>query len=286
MTYERHNDLYVPEQFPNHDPNQPSIVLYGGGAFGIGYEAGILDELRQRGVDFSGATMLGTSAGSWVAAMMATGVEFNDVAGMDQIDLFNYEQDYLKGYAREVFGTMRADNVNATAVRFPTRQDPRFRLEILNGGEYDLADVVTPSSSVPGLWSPANVAGDRYWDGGAGGSVGYADKAPRSHTLLAVAALSQHLKVPLGPLKFPAGWALEMKSHQELGSWKRQHGGKVIYIRPNREISGLAKSTKDIFDFKLAEDVYYMAREQMAGLLADKNRSIGALALDMCQKPA
>lgn len=272
MNFEHENGLYLPSELSEQEMNQPelpSVVLYGGGVYGIGYKAGVMDEIRSRGIDLSQAYMLGTSAGSWVASMMATGVEFDDVKDMGQIKLRNYQQDYLYGYAQEVFGDARADNVNGTATRLPSVRHPKPQMKIMNGGEVDLARIAAASSSVPGLWSPANVNGERYWDGAVGGSGGYADRAPKSHTLLAVNALAQHLKFPLGPVKVPAGWALEAKALHEVRKWRRQHGGEVIYIRPNQEISNMAKDFKSIFDFELAKDVYFMAREQVTELLDD-----------------
>lgn len=291
MKYERQSGLYVPgdasEQLVNpHNEELPSVVLYGGGVFGIGYKAGVLDELGDRGVNLRGAYMLGTSAGSWVAAMVETGVQFDDVAGKEQIKLRHYERDYLYGYAREIFGDARADNVHASAFRLPSRENKRPGLEILNGGEHDLARIATASSTVPGIWAPATVEGKRYLDGAVGGSGGYADRAPRSHTLLAVNALAQHLKFPLGPLKFPIGWGLEAKAGHEVRKWQKQHGGETIYIRPNKEISDLATDFKSIFDFRLAEEVYGRARNQIADLLENEQedpklielqRKLGAL---------
>ena len=49
-------------------------VFGGGGLFGIGYALGILDGLKEQGLDLSGSPMLGTSAGSWAASAVAFGV--------------------------------------------------------------------------------------------------------------------------------------------------------------------------------------------------------------------
>lgn len=258
--------------------NKPFFVLYGGGPFAIGYEAGVLDELKDRGVDISDADFLGTSAGSWVSGFQAAGVEFDDVANMEQIKMFNFKPDYLRGYAREVFGDKRADNINATAVRFPTFRNRKFNLQVMNGGDYDLADIVSASSSVPGVFSPARVEGGVYWDGGAGGSVGYAHIAPEADTLVAVSALAQHLQPPVGPLGRMVGPALEFKTKRELATWQHKFGGEVLHIRPNREINSMVKSPKDIFDFEIAKDVYWMAREQASELIRTRE-GIAKLAL-------
>ncbi|MSZ81056.1 MAG: patatin-like phospholipase family protein, partial [Actinobacteria bacterium] len=54
-------------------------VFGGGGLFGIGYALGVIDGLRERGIDLTGCPMLGTSAGSWAAAATALSVPFDDL---------------------------------------------------------------------------------------------------------------------------------------------------------------------------------------------------------------
>lgn len=252
------------------------LVLEGGGPFGIGYEAGILDEFRERGADPNGIHALGTSAGSWVASMMATGKTFDDVASQKQIKLGNQTPNYMLGYARDIFGDERSEYVNATASRLTL---PKPQLEVFNGAEHDLAHMVTMSSSVPFLFAPARYEDNLYWDGAvAGASAGYANLAPKADTLICIAALAGHLNAP-GPFKYVAGRALEQKTRHELGRWKKQNpDSNIIYIRPNREISELVRTPKDIFDFEIAKDVYWMAREQSAELIATR-KSIADLAL-------
>lgn len=262
-----------------NDQNLPNfLVLEGGAAFGIGYEFGILDEFRHRGVDFSDTHMLGTSAGSWVAGAIATKLTFEDVANQPQIELFNQTPNYMRGYAQEIFGDSHAENVNATATELPSMQ-----LHIRNGGDHELADLVAPSSAVPGLFFPAAASGRLWWDGAVSRlSMGYAHEAPRAQKLIAISALSGHLSVPLGPISNAPGKILEAKSRHDLGRWQKQNpDGKVIYVRPNRAISGMVKKPQDLFDFDIARDVYWMAREQAAGLIEGPNRreSIAALAL-------
>jgi predicted acylesterase/phospholipase RssA len=243
------------------------IVAEGGGAFGIGVEAGWLDEFRYRGARPRGIHGLGTSAGSWVLSMMETGVQFDDVADKKQIKLFNQDSDYMLGYARDVFGEARSGYVNTTASEIRAGLP---KLEIWNGAEHDLAHMVTMSSSVPVIFAPARYNDRRYWDGAvAGVSAGYAHMAPRANKLIALSALSTHLKMPLpGPFQGIAGQVLEKKTRLELWRWQRQNpDSEVIYIKPNRETSALVETPKDIFSFKVAKEAYWMAREQVANLL-------------------
>ena len=52
----------------NYNPELPSLVLGGGGPFGIAFEYGIYESLRDAGIDLHDAQMLGTSSGSWGAS--------------------------------------------------------------------------------------------------------------------------------------------------------------------------------------------------------------------------
>lgn len=263
------------------------VVLEGGAAFGIGYEFGILDEFRDQGADFSDAHMLGTSAGSWVASAMAKRLQFEQVADQPQIKLFNQKPNYMRGYAKELFGDTHADNVNATATELPT-----LHLKIRNGGDHQLADLVAPSSAVPGLFFPAIASNRLWWDGAVARlSAGYAHMAPRADTLLVVSALSSHLKMPLGRLADIPGQVLETKSLHDMSRWQsRNPEGKVIRIRPNRAISGIVKNPKDLFDFDIARDVYWMAREQAAEMMDKESphyrESIASFAIRNTQLPA
>lgn len=243
------------------------LVAEGGGAFGIGVEAGWMDEFRARGAKPEGLHGLGTSAGSWVLAMGAAGKQFEDIAGKEQIKLFNPELHYMRGYAKEIFGDARSEFVNATGslIRFGMPE-----LHVFHGRDHDLADMVTMSSSVPFAFMPAVYESRLYWDGAvAGVSAGYAHEAPRAKKLIALSALSTHLKVPvLGPLQGVAGKVLELKTDHELKRWQKQNpGSEVIHLKPNREIGSMVRTPRDVFNFRIGEEAYWMARGQMADLL-------------------
>jgi hypothetical protein len=228
---------------------------------------------------------------------MMQNLQFKDVAGKKQIRLFNYEdEDYMLGYARELFGDARSERLNVTATHFPS-----FRTEVFNCGEGEegisIADAVTRTSSVPVIFPPAKGQDERggLWVDGAAGrfpSAGYAHWAPRADTLVCISALSMHMKAPLpGPLQHAVGWGLEKKTRLELHRWKKRNPmGKVIFIRPNEEI-GKMITAKTIFDFRAGEEVYHMARTQMADLIDgsdERNRkpreSIANWAIQLCSR--
>lgn len=243
--------------------NLPSIVLGGGGAFGIGYESGILDEFREKGAVFQDAQVLGTSAGAWVGGFIGMAKKYDDVATKLRIvKAPNRKPGYLQELTREVFGDDRAANVSAVALQLPARGARRPRAVKLNGGDHDLADIVAASSAVPGIFHSVRIGDHRYWDGGVR-SIVSADLAPRSHTVLAVAAMTQHFVPPVGPV-------LELQLHHELKRWEKNNQGKVIYIRPNRAIGEIVHSFKDCFSVEIGKRAYEMARYQAADLIENR----------------
>lgn len=253
--------------------NLPSIVLGGGGAFGIGYESGILDEFREKGAVFQDAQVLGTSAGAWVGGFIGMAKTYDDVATkLKIVKAPNRKPGYLQELTREVFADDRAANVSAVALQLPAKGARRPRAVKLNGGDYDLADIVAASSAVPGIFHSVQIGEHKYWDGGVR-SIVSADLAPRSHTVLAVAAMTQHFMPPVGPV-------LEMQLQRELKKWAENHGGKVVYIRPNRAIGELVNSVKDCFSIEIGKRAYEMARHQAADLI-DNRESIASVLESM-----
>jgi NTE family protein len=67
---------------PRNDSPTRAVVLGGGGAVGVGWQAGLLTGLRQAGVNLAGAeAVLGTSAGALVGALLASGRDVADAIG-------------------------------------------------------------------------------------------------------------------------------------------------------------------------------------------------------------
>lgn len=273
------------------NPNLPAIVLGGGGTFGMGVEAGYLDEFKERGADFRDAQIIGTSAGSWVGGFVAKQKTFHEITSkVKKVKAPNREPNYLRDIAREIFDDERASNVTAMAVRMPMRRGELPRMEMLNGGEYDLADIVAASSSVPGLFAKHRINDRYYYDGGMR-SMASVNLAPKSHKLLAIAALGGNLgedirfqigrhKVSPGPFGKVAGYALEKWFEFEMGQWKRHHGGELVFIRPNKEINALVSDWRDCFSVEVGKRAYELARYHAAELI-DRRESIARLVEEM-----
>ena len=218
------------QQQPGHVPTVPpgapgtladvatkrALVLAGGGLAGIGWETGIL-----RGIaDESPGTaktlldldvLVGTSAGSTVAAQLSSGLgldvvfdrqtaaastELNPGVGFDEItELFvtamltpnTTKAEKLRKIGAVALSTRTVTEAvrrNVIARRLPSHDWPDRVLRIsaidTATGELvmfdrtsgvDLVDAVAASCAVPGVWPPVTIGERRYMDGGIGSSV-------------------------------------------------------------------------------------------------------------------
>lgn len=249
--------LTVADTQPQPVRAQPrlSAAFGGGGPFGIAYGLGVVDALRECGVVFEGAPLLGTSAGSWVAACLATGIGHEELRQVPPPRVPNWRRGLLAGIARSVFGAARSDLVTASAVRLPA-----IGRVLLSGGDHDLADLVAASSAVPGLFAPAPVGRAFYVDGGVRSLVS-ADRARPADHLLVVAPIA-------GPMFGPGGRSMEAMLRTELRRWRRRTGGATHLIRPNARIAALTRHPLELFDREKSLEVYPMAQAQVFQLLA------------------
>jgi NTE family protein len=236
----------------------PVTAVYGGGGvFGIAYGLGVAHGLQEAGIRLEQCQAIGTSAGSWVASCLATGVGVDVLLAHPPVRVPNVRPGWLHGVASELFGDACDPRVRASAVRIP-----RFGRRLLDGAEHRLADLVAASSSVPGLFAPHLVRGVPYVDGGLRSMVS-ADQAPAADHLLVVAPVA-------GPLLGLGGRALARHAFTEVRRWEERTGGRAHVIRPNRAIAALARSPQHLFDVSRGPDVYALAREQAAHLFATR----------------
>ncbi|MGH9185535.1 MAG: patatin-like phospholipase family protein, partial [Acidimicrobiales bacterium] len=227
-------------------PRPPlALALGGGGMFGIAYGLGVVHGLRDGGVDVEGAPALGTSAGSWVASALATGVDFEAFDALPAPRVPNLRPGLLAGLAQDLFGDARSPLVRATAVSLSAG-----RRRVLSGRRYRLVDLIAASSAVPGVFAPHLIEGEPFVDGGLRSGTA-ADRAQGADHLIVVAPLSR-------AVLFPVGRASDLLIATEARGWRRRHpGGIVTVIRPNREIAGMAGANPmRLFDASAAKVVY------------------------------
>ncbi len=193
-----------------------ALVLGGGGVTGVAWEIGLLAGLAEVGVDLSGELpgadlVIGTSAGSVVATMVAAGVDLEkmyaaQLAGSSSEIAAKIGVGVLLRWvwanvgrrdaqrARARIGAMalaastvsEADRRAVIEQRLPVHEWPARRLLVTavdaRSGEFvvfdrdsgvSLVDAVGASCAVPGVWPPVTIGDRRYIDGGvrAGANV-------------------------------------------------------------------------------------------------------------------
>jgi NTE family protein len=183
-----------------------ALVLAGGGVAGIAWELGLIDGLRQHGIDLTEADLIvGTSAGATVGAQIATGRLDDAVAAQRDPQTKELDIDIDIEEFRATLAALVADAATPTEAlarigrmaletatipedarravieaRLPVHDWPAQRLVLTavhaTSGElvlFDqtskvtLVDAVAASCAVPGVWPPTTIAGERYVDGGA-----------------------------------------------------------------------------------------------------------------------
>ncbi|MCU1592879.1 MAG: Patatin [Frankiales bacterium] len=233
----------------------PVTAVYGGGGvFGIAYGLGVAHALIDAGVPLDQCESLGTSAGSWVASCLATGIGFGVMSQQAAVRVPNLRPGFLRGVAGEVFGERRDPRVRASVVRLPIRR------ELLSG--LPLADMVAASSSVPGVFAPARVNNHLYVDGGVR-SMASAHLAPAADHLLVIAPIA-------GPVMGRGGRTMELLLSEETRRWERRTGGRAHVIRPDKAIAAMVSAPHHLFDKERALDVYPMAYRQGARLIRER----------------
>jgi NTE family protein len=195
------------------------LVLAGGGLAGIAWESGILCGIADVAPAVASAllvsdVLVGTSAGSTVAAQLGSGVSLDELFAR-QVDESSHEID--SGVDIDVIGALfltamqtpgttkeqKLQRIGAVALsadtvaesvrrevierRLPSHQWPQRVLRVtaidVATGELvvfdgdsgvDLVDAVAASCAVPGAWPPVTIGDHRYIDGGVGSAVNMA----------------------------------------------------------------------------------------------------------------
>lgn len=223
-----------------------ALVLGAGGVTGVAWEIGVLAGLADAGVDLAGADLfVGTSAGSVVAAQVASGLPVEDMYGrqlagvgaeiaarMSTGALLRWLVAMLTTRdprrARARIGRMalaartmpEAERRAVIEDRLPVREWPERRLLITAvdaaTGDFrvfdrdsgvSLVDAVGASCAVPGVWPPVTVDGRRWIDGGAR-SAANVDLAAGCRHVVVLAPLT----AGLGPLPSVATQVKELRS--------------------------------------------------------------------------
>lgn len=196
-----------------------ALVLAGGGIAGIAWETGILQGIADESPETADAliaadVLVGTSAGSTVAAQLGSGLSLNELferqVGVDSAeldpgvsidnvtDLFvkaMLTPNTTKAQKLQAIGTVALNTATVDPAvrrkvieqRLPSHDWPSQVLRIsavdIDTGELvtldsdsgvSLVDAVAASCAVPGVWPVVTIGGRRFMDGGIGSAVNMA----------------------------------------------------------------------------------------------------------------
>ncbi|MCW2527294.1 MAG: hypothetical protein JWM76_2154 [Pseudonocardiales bacterium] len=236
------------------DANPPplSIALGGGGAFGIGFNLGLLHAFADAGVAVSEAPMIGVSAGGWAAAAFACGLGIDEIAAA-------WEWESTHGDAtgpvrvRSITDRLYADARDAR-VRTVTVRLPSCRRVVLDGAADGLSAAVAGSSTPPRLAQPEFAHGHRVYDGGVIFNTS-ADLAHPAKTLVAIAPMAR------GVLGL-SGQVNEQRLRTETAVWSLRHRARVVTVRPNAAVIDAGAHWGTMVDPAVMRPTYDLAYRQ------------------------
>lgn len=218
-----------------------ALVLAGGGVAGIAWETGVLLGLTEGSALIAerlaadGTRYIGTSAGSTVAAQLASGTPLQSLfdaqlaGAVQEIPVMLDLQAFGATVAQAVAGATSPEDARrrvgafalhaetpdpaarraVIAARLPTHEWPERSLLITavdtatgelrvfdRTSEVDLVDAVAASCAVPGIWPTVEIGGRRYMDGGTRSGAN-ADVAAGAERVLVLVPGPE--ESPLGP---------------------------------------------------------------------------------------
>jgi predicted acylesterase/phospholipase RssA len=229
-------------------PRPPIASCFGaGGATGIAFALGVATGLAESGVDVRTGPMMGTSAGAYAAAALATDVDFEAVMAAWPSQ-FEVKVSRTVEVTRPVFGNRRARGVAGIAVWIS-----RLRRVALWCDDESCTDVVAASSSPPPFAWPHKIDGRNYIDGGYA-SMTSVDLAPLADLLVLV--------TPMWDGAGSRGRRAALRARREMTAYRQAGGGRILHVRPSEEICTLgAFKMPAMFDRDLARQVFPLARD-------------------------
>jgi predicted acylesterase/phospholipase RssA len=205
--------------------HQPISSCFGsGGAFGIGFDMGVVTALIDSGIPVDKGPMLGTSAGAWTAASVAAGLTWDELLDIPEGFERTDEPVRVIELTSSLFGDLHDARVTGMAIQLPFG-----RRTALSGEDHALADVVAASSSPPKFAHPHKIGGRRYIDAGITRCTSV-DRAESAHVLVVVTPMT-------GRVVGPFGRVCEGITRFEIEQWRIRTAGDVLFIRPNAHIA-------------------------------------------------
>ncbi len=238
---------------PDANTLKVGLALGGGGARGF-VHLGIAQGLREKGVNPS--VISGTSAGAIVGAFLAAGKAPKDILDLLKAkSLFSYSKIHWPRH-----GLFKLDGLSSmirSEIPFQNIEDLPTPLVVascsMNSGKVryfdsgNLAEIITASSSIPFIFKPVTIEGEKYVDGGVMDNLPVKPLLNRANEIIAVNISPIEEIEKIDNLVSIATRTFQMSVNAQMLTKKEDC---TLYIEP-RGIRGY-----DIFDLKKADELY------------------------------
>ncbi len=243
-----------------------ALVLGGGGAVGIGWQAGLITGLADEGVVLRGAdVVVGTSAGSVVGAQLTSERPLADVVAH-----FSEPPPWLSGgpsdlgemFARSTSDTVSEEEYVAEFAFLRGRWPETFRCTAVDvdtgrfavwdqAAGVDVHRAVASSCSLPGLVPAVTIAGGHYIDGGARDMLNV-DLVTGHDVVVAVSCVVLDPPDGLVP-ELLAGFLPDIRTRI---AEVRSNGSAVTVIEPSSEVQTLSGWGRYLMDHSRTEAAF------------------------------
>ncbi|MGW6796435.1 patatin-like phospholipase family protein [Streptomyces chartreusis] len=273
-----------------------ALVLGGGGAVGVGWQAGLLAGFAREGHDFADVDLVvGTSAGSIVAALFASGKQPTDA--FDTVERFSaaVTAEQLRGGSQALLTAMAEVGLgddsgpalrrigSLAAAQNTPLDEPTFLtmfedlrdlawpevlrttaidietgdLRVWGPDDVELIRGVASSCAGPIIFPPVTIHGRRYMDGGVKSHLNVAPAAGAERIL----ALSC-FPLDLPPESVDQGLAAALKTVCQEIDDIRATGAVIEVVEPNLELLALAGGEGNMMNTQLAQPAYDIGLRQ------------------------
>lgn len=258
-----------------------SIVLGGGGVYGIFYNKAVMDALRAHGLFLENTPPIyGTSAGAWAAGCLAL---HKTITNADDIPPLSLQNRDIHAMSRDLFGDELAPpNMHTFTIALSLRGSQPVKMS-----EMPIADMTAASAALPGIFKPVIIDGVRYIDGNY--------TRPESPTHARHAAPADFLLV-VAPTAFSGGGMQEMSGgrvrrrvEQEVAMWRDANpNSTAILITPSERVSRLVPTPLALLDRRVGLEAYKRAWEDTMQMIENPRsplhhmvKALGAHALKL-----
>ena len=250
-------------QISDEKEDQVGLALGGGGARGF-VHLGVVKGLAEKGI--KPAVISGTSAGSIVGAFLAAGREPDDILRiLKEKNIFGYSKISwpkeglfkLDGLAKMLEAEIEADQLEDLPIPLIVTASNLNTGKVRYFEEGKLSDIVTASASIPFIFTPVTIDGEKYVDGGVLDNLPAKPLLSKVNEVIAINISPIEHTEELDSLVKVAARTFQMSVNTQALATKKDC---TLFIEP-KGVRGY-----DIFDLEKADELFEIGYEYIADL--------------------